>query len=275
MAEKKLIDLFNESQHYSLKYKNYFPIYEKLFDKYRDKKITFVEIGVLSGGSLKMWKKYFGERSRIIGIDLNPKAKNFENDEIEIFIGSQSDESFWENFFKKVGKVDIILDDGGHTNFQQIMTTCCSVPNINDDGLLVVEDVFHSYGVSYGARGFFNPSKYSFINFCKKTIDDINYRFPETKKFNFSLNKYIHSVEIFESIVAFKISESLCKIENEVLYNKGKNFELKDYAHIHDPNTPGSNKLVVFIKNLFPKFRGTLKYFVFKLNERLLKRFFK
>ena len=102
MAEKKLIDLFNESQHYSLKFKNYFPIYEKLFDKYRDKKITFVEIGVLSGGSLKMWKKYFGEGSRIIGIDLNPKAKNFENDEIEIFIGSQSDESFWENFFKKV-----------------------------------------------------------------------------------------------------------------------------------------------------------------------------
>ena len=101
MAEKKLIDLFNESQYYSLKYKNYFPIYEKLFDKYRDKKITFVEIGVLSGGSLKMWKKYFGEGSRIIGIDLNPKAKNFENDEIEIFIGSQSDESFWENFFKK------------------------------------------------------------------------------------------------------------------------------------------------------------------------------
>ena len=85
----------------------------------------------------------------------------------------------------------------------------------------------------------------------------------------------IHSVEIFESIVAFKISESLCKIENEVLYNKGKNFELKDYAHIHDPNTPGSNKFVVFIKNLYPKFRGTLKYFVFKINERFLKKFFK
>ena len=84
MSEKKLIELFNESKYYSLKYKNYFTIYEKLFDKYRNKKITFVEIGVLSGGSLKMWKKYFGERSRIIGIDLNPRAKNFENDEIDL-----------------------------------------------------------------------------------------------------------------------------------------------------------------------------------------------
>ncbi len=275
MSEKKLIELFNESEYYSLKYKNYFPVYEKLFGKYRNKKITFVEIGVLSGGSLKMWKKYFGEDCRVIGIDLNPKAKNFEEEGIEIFIGSQSDENFWENFFKKIGKVDIILDDGGHTNFQQIMTTCCTVPNINDNGLLVVEDVFHSYGVSYGSKGFFNPSKYSFINFCKKVTDDINCRFPEIKKFNFSLNEYIYSMEIFESIVAFKIDRDLCKIKNEVLYNSGKNSELKDYAHIHEPNIPGSNKFAIFVKRLYPKFRGTLKYFVFKTNERLLKKFFK
>ena len=39
MSEKKLIELFNESKYYSLKYKNYFTIYEKLFDKYRNKKL--------------------------------------------------------------------------------------------------------------------------------------------------------------------------------------------------------------------------------------------
>ena len=147
-------------------------------------------------------------------------------------------------------------------------------PNINDDGLLVVEDVFHSYGVSYGARGFLIHQNIHLSIFVRKLSMILIIDF-KTKKFNFSLNKYIHSVEIFESIVAFKINESLCKIENEVLYNKGKNFELKDYAHIHDPNTPGSNKFVVFIKNLYPKFRGTLKYFVFKINERFLKKFFK
>ena len=275
MSEKKLIDFFNESKYYSLKYKNYFPVYERLFEKYRNREITFVEIGVLSGGSLRMWKKYFGAGCKVIGVDLNPKAKEFEEDGIEIFIGSQSDKNFWENFFNKVGKVDIILDDGGHTNFQQIMTTCCTVPNINDNGLLVVEDVFHSYGVSYATRGFYNPSKYSFMNFCKKIADDINSRFPEIKKFNFSLNKYIYSMEIFESIVAFKIDRNLSNIKNEVIYNKGQNFELKDYAHIHDPSIQGSNKFVVFIKKIYPKFRGTLKYFVFKMNERLLKKFFK
>jgi len=119
---KELINLFYESKYYSLKYKNYFPVYEKLFSKYREKKITFVEIGVLSGGSLFMWRNYFGKNARIIGIELNPEAKKFEKDGFEIFIGNQSDENFWENFFKKVGNVDIVLDDGGHTNFQQIVT---------------------------------------------------------------------------------------------------------------------------------------------------------
>ena len=141
---------------------------KKLFSQYRGKEITFVEIGVLSGGSLQMWKKFFGEKARIIGIDLNPDAKKFEELGFEIFIGSQSDEVFWKNFFSKVGGVDIILDDGGHTNFQQIMTTCICAPLIRDNGILVVEDVFHSYGVSYGSKGFYNPSKYSFINFVRK-----------------------------------------------------------------------------------------------------------
>ena len=275
MSNKTLLEIFNNAKYYSLKYKNYFPIYEKLLSSFRGKKITFVEIGVLSGGSLHMWKEYFGEQARIIGIDLNPDAKRLEHDGFEIFIGSQSDKNFWSSFFNKVGKVDIILDDGGHTNFQQIITTASVIPYINDNGILIVEDVFHSYGVSYGEKGFFNPSKYSFINFCKKIVDDINYRFPETKKFKFSLNEYVYSMEIYESIVAFNINTELCKSKNTVLYNGGKNFNLKDFAHIHDPKIPGSNKFVVLIKKTYPKFRGTLKYFVFKLNENILKKFFK
>ena len=134
-----------------------------------------------------MWRKYFGKDARIIGIDLNSDSKRFEKDGFEIFIGNQSDENFWKVFFEKVGDVDIILDDGGHTNFQQIVTACCCIPHIKDNGILAVEDVYHSYGVSHGSKGFFNPSKYSFINFCKKIVDDINYRFPGSKRFKFTL----------------------------------------------------------------------------------------
>ncbi len=272
---KDLLNIFYQSKYYSLKFKNYFPIYEKLFSKFRGKKITFVEIGVLSGGSLFMWKDYFGKDARVIGVELNPEAKKFEKEGFEIYIGNQSDENFWKDFFDKVGEVDIILDDGGHTNFQQIVTCCSCIPSIKENGMMVVEDVFHSYGLSYGAKGFFNPSKYSFINFCKKSIDDINFRFPESKKFRFSLNEYIYSAEFFESIVAFKINKNLCSSKNEVIYSKGENLEHKDFAHLHNQNIPGSNKFVLKIKKILKSFRGNLKYVVFKINEHILKKYFK
>lgn len=276
MSDKNdLLNYFNQSKYYSLKYKNYFPVYEKLFSKFRGKKITFVEIGVLSGGSLFMWKNYFGKDARIIGVELNPDAKRFEKDGFEIHIGNQSDENFWKDFFNKVGEVDIILDDGGHTNFQQVVTCCSCIPFIKDKGLMVVEDVFHSYGLSYGAKGFFNPSKYSFINFCKKSIDDVNFRFPESKNFKFSLNKFIYSIEFFESIVAFNIDKGLCSSVNEVIFSKGKNLDHKDYAHLHHKDIPGSNRFVLKIKKILKSFRGNLKYVVFKINEHISKKYFK
>ena len=222
-----------------------------------------------------MWRNYFGKDARIIGIELNPEAKKLENEGFEVFIGNQSDENFWKHFFEKIGKVDIVLDDGGHTNFQQIVTCCSCIPNIKNDGLMVVEDVFHSYGVSYGSKGFFNPSKYSFINFCKKMIDDINFRFPGSRKFQFSLNKFVYSAEFFESIVAFNINKVLCEDKNEVIFSKGKNLNSKDYAHLHDEKIPGSNKFVIRVKKVFKSFRGNLKYFVFKINEFVSKKYFK
>ena len=113
-------DLFQQAKNYSVKYEKYFDVYDQLFHRFKNKKITFVEVGVFNGGSLEIWKKYFHEDSKIIGIDFNPECKKFEDKGVEIFIGDQSNENFWDDFFKKVGKVDIILDDGGHTNLQQI-----------------------------------------------------------------------------------------------------------------------------------------------------------
>ena len=90
-------------------------------------------------------EKFFGKKAKIIGVELNPLAKKFEKYGFKIFIGDQSKPIFWKNFFKKVGKVDIILDDGGHTNYQQIITLNSCVPHIKDDGLMVVEDTHASY----------------------------------------------------------------------------------------------------------------------------------
>ena len=162
---------FLKLEDFSTKWEKYFDVYENILNKYKNKNITFVEIGIFNGGSLKLWKNFFGEKARIIGIDLNQKCKQFENkkENIEIFIGNQSDENFWDNFFSKVGNVDIILDDGGHTNLDLITTFSKSIPFINDGGLFIAEDTHTCYQKHYNSS-----FKYSFINFSKNLIDELN-----------------------------------------------------------------------------------------------------
>lgn len=84
---------FSNSGHNSIKNTTYFQTYDDLFSCYRNKEITFAEVGVLGGSSLFMWRDFFGPKARIIGIDLNSKAKKWGS-RFEIFIDSQSDQEF-------------------------------------------------------------------------------------------------------------------------------------------------------------------------------------
>ena len=77
MIKKKIEDCFFNSPFKSIKHNSYFATYEKLFSEYVGKKITFVEVGILNGGSLFMRRDYFGKQARIIGIDNNPEAKKW------------------------------------------------------------------------------------------------------------------------------------------------------------------------------------------------------
>ncbi len=214
---------YQKSPYLSLKHSTYFQVYEQLLGKYRNRPFTFVEIGILNGGSLFMWREYFGQKARIIGIDLNPLAKKWEKDGFEIFIGSQADPEFWDSFFKQVGMVDCILDDGGHTEEQQIVTTSHCVPYINDGGILIVEDVHTSY-----LKGAGNPSQYSFISYAKNIVDAVNSRNPEVNLVNNSLNKRIYSVSFYDSIVAFFIDSDKCFV-GQPTSNNGISMDAKDY----------------------------------------------
>jgi hypothetical protein len=247
----ELYTIFKNSNLFSTKHLKYFDCYEELLQKYKNKKITLVEIGVLSGGSLLMWRNYLGNEARIIGIDLNESAKKLKKYGFEIFIGNQSDPEFWKKFYKKVGKIDILIDDGGHTNNQQIVTLTSSLANINNDGIIIVEDTHSSY-----MKNFDNPSKYSFINFMKKTIDDLNSKFPGLKKFKYSLNDYIYALVFYESLVGIKIDRKRC-YENKKIKNNGSKKILKDIRVVNRKNN--------FLKNFF------FKYFIYK---KKIKNFF-
>ena len=123
--------------------------------------------------------------------------------------------------------------------------------------MLIVEDTHASY-----MKKFNNPSSHSFINFAKKEIDDINSNFPGLPKMEFSLNKYLYSLEFFESIVAFKIDQKKC-VENSIIKNQGEFHDIKDFR---------DNDKSTFPSLLRFKF---IKYFVERFNELKLKKYFK
>ena len=243
-SNSRLFKIYKNLKYESLKCNTYFQVYEELFKSYVGKEITFVEIGVLHGGSLFMWKEYFGDKAKIIGIDLHPRSKELEKHGFDIYVGSQSDVNFWKNFYSKVGKIDILLDDGGHENNQQIITLNESIPNINDGGIIVTEDTHTSYFKKFG-----NPSKYSFINYSKYLVDVVNSRFPSNEiKKNNDFRKRIFSIVFYESMVALKI-DTKKSIENTNLNNEAKGLD-----NIHDlRNTDYFPKITKFINEKYPQ----------------------
>ena len=214
--EQGSFELFKKSPVKSIKHTTYFSVYDNLFNKFKDKKIVFIEVGVFQGGSLFMWREYFGKQARIIGVDINQGAKKWEKDGFEIFIGSQSDSKFWENLFNTIGEVDIILDDGGHTFEQQIITAETVLDNIKDGGMLVVEDTHTSYMPDYGGA-----SNASFISYAKNMIDGINFRYEHFKNKKIH-NKSVFSMQFFESFVVFNVNRKLSSIESTWIENNGE-----------------------------------------------------
>lgn len=133
----------DKSRH-SYKGISYLDIYDHLFQSLRLDVKNFVEVGVLNGSSLKMWKEYF-PNAQIHGIDINPKCKQYEEDRIKIYIGDQNDDQFLSRISKEIPEIDIFLDDGSHITQHQIKTFDYLFNNVKKGGFFAIEDLRNSY----------------------------------------------------------------------------------------------------------------------------------
>jgi hypothetical protein len=153
------------------KWNHYFDVYDRHFSRFRNKEIVILEIGIFQGGSLQMWKSYFGDKAKIYGIDIDPRCKELEEDNIKILIGSQSDPDFLKEVRKQIPPIDILVDDGGHTMIQQKITFDVLFDHVKDDGVYLCEDVHTSYWVTYGGG---HKRRGTFIEYSKNFIDYLN-----------------------------------------------------------------------------------------------------
>ncbi len=160
------------------KWHSYFDVYHRYFQRFRDVPVNFMEVGVQSGGSLGMWRSYFRHpNSRFYGVDINPYCKLFEEyyPGVTIFIGSQSNRTFLRDVVSRTPKMDIILDDAGHTMIQQIVGLEELYNHVKDGGIYMVEDVATSYWPRFGGALDTAQHTETFISYAKRLVDRMYY----------------------------------------------------------------------------------------------------
>ncbi|HZF18649.1 MAG TPA: class I SAM-dependent methyltransferase [Burkholderiales bacterium] len=151
------------------KWHHYFEIYHRHFERFRGQSPVVVEVGVFQGGSLQMWHEYFGAGTRVVGIDIDPRCKQFEDASTTILIGDQADRGFLAEVRKAVPRIDILIDDGGHTPAQQIATLEELYLHIQPNGVYVCEDLHTSFMPEYGG-GYLRPG--TFLEYAKGLVDN-------------------------------------------------------------------------------------------------------
>ncbi len=177
----------------------YMPLYEFYINKWKDKEINLMEIGVSNGASIKMWHDYF-KKAKIHGIDINPKSK-FMKERIKIYIGDQSDKEFLESVCKDK-QFDIIIDDGGHKMSQQIGSFEILWKYLKPGGFYVIEDLHTSY------HKFYLNLDYTTMDFLLAKLHDLNLYGKREYSIN-DLNEYEKTIEFmhfYKSIVFIKKS---------------------------------------------------------------------
>lgn len=177
----------------------YFPAYERHLERFRNQAVTMIEIGCGKGGSLQMWKRHLGPHARIIGIDIDESAKNYEEHQIEVRIGSQSDTDFLQSIIDEFGTPDIVLDDGSHMASHMVQSFQYLYPRTSPTGLYMVEDLHANYSEKFEG-GYRRPG--TFVELTKDLMDGVVGAGMKMPKDDFTAMTL--SIHVYEKLIAFE-----------------------------------------------------------------------
>jgi hypothetical protein len=198
------------------KWHHYFDIYERHLSRYRGSPFRFLEIGVFRGGSLRLWREYFGPRALIVGVDRDPGCARFGGEFGHVRIGDQADPAFLRSVLAEFGPFDAVLDDGGHTAQQQIVSFNVLYPELASDGVYLCEDTHTSYWKNFQDAG----EGVSFTQLALTAANDLTESLhrdprsfrrygeaPETRRGSCTvpyLSAVTHAVAFYDSLIVFE-----------------------------------------------------------------------
>ena len=200
----KIEELFETTEKPSTKWSGYFDVYERHLSKFVGKSPKILEIGILGGGSIELWLKYFGEGTKVIGVDIDERCLSYKYEgDAQVVMGDQGSADFWQKFLSENTDFDIIIDDGSHVMSHQITTLQQTFPHLREGGVYICEDTHTSYwpnwGGEYGKEG-------TFLAYSKAVTDIVNQQHYKAKVEDNVLRTFnnLYSVAFYNSMVVLE-----------------------------------------------------------------------
>jgi hypothetical protein len=183
------------------KWEHYFPVYERHFGHWRGRTLTFLEVGVAHGGSLAMWRRFFGPLATVVGVDIDPKCRAHEENGVFVRIGDQSDPKFLQSLVDEFGVPDVVLDDGSHQMAHIHATFDALYPQMGKNGVYMVEDLHTAYWPDFGG-GLKEPG--SFIERAKSLVDQLNADHARGALAPDAFTRETLAISFYDSMVVFE-----------------------------------------------------------------------
>lgn len=186
------------------KWIHYFPVYTRHLEPYRDKPVRILEIGVYRGGGLALLQKYLGPDASIVGLDVDPVAVE-ASPEFTVEVGDQENPDLLRSIHERHGPFDVVIDDGGHTIDQQIVSAETLFPLLNEGGTYIVEDCHTSYWPEHKQYASADPRRGTFIDWVKARIDDMNsYHFSREREVPSPWGTHLDALHVYDSVVVLQ-----------------------------------------------------------------------
>jgi len=183
------------------KWHHYIGIYERYFARFRGKPVHFLEIGVARGGSLTMWRRYFGTEAVICGIDVDPDCARLDGRDGMVRIGSQADAAFMRNVVEEMGGIDVVLDDGSHRMDHIRKTLRALYPALNLGGVYMIEDLHTAYFEPYGGG---SNERANFFNEVRDIVDDMHHWYHPMPSKVPELKDQVSAIHVHDSIIVLE-----------------------------------------------------------------------
>lgn len=132
----------------------YTELYHLLLAPYRERPITFLEMGLLIGGpehglsadretqdlpSIRMWLDYFTQ-ARIVGLDISDFSW-FTHERFDFVRCDMDERSNIHDAITRIGAPDIVIDDASHASHHQQNAFLEIFPRLPSGGIYIIEDL--------------------------------------------------------------------------------------------------------------------------------------